>query len=45
MCRRLGGTKCGTVGAGDYNFLWKKETKLFRKWNVGVWTGLSWLRI
>jgi len=24
---------------------WEDNIKIFRKWDVGVWTGLSWLRI
>jgi len=48
--------KEGTVRAGDYNFLYGHLGDpdvdgriilrwIFRKWDVGVWTGLSWLRI
>jgi hypothetical protein len=24
---------------------WEYNIKIFREWDVGVWTGLSWLRI
>jgi hypothetical protein len=48
--------KEGTVRAGDYNFLYRHLGDpgideriilrwIFRKWDVGVRTGPSWLRI
>jgi hypothetical protein len=32
------------IKAYIYIYIWNKEW-IFRKWDVGVWTGLSWLRI
>jgi hypothetical protein len=40
--------KGGTVSAGDYNCFLDRRIILrwiFRKWDVGLLTGLSWLRI
>jgi hypothetical protein len=40
-CRRRDADHWGDPGVGGKIILgW-----IFREWNVGVWTGLSWLRI
>jgi hypothetical protein len=36
--------KTGTLPPRNYLIYWQYVEWIFRRWDVGVWTGLSWLR-
>ena len=43
--RILVGKPEGKRPLGRLRRRWEENIKIFRKWDVGVWTGSSWLRI
>ena len=43
--RILVGKPEGKRPLGRLRRRWEENIKIFRKWDVGVWTGSNWLRI